>query len=111
MSVPCIIHPLQLVIKDSLFEDNHTKLLLAKVRKLVCYISHCSKASELLKKQIDFDHAQKNKSLTLDSRCGNKVDLNISYARETEKAKVNYEANNANNQDLIKLKNGNWLIT
>ena len=61
MSVPCIIHPLQLVIKDSLFEDNHTKLLLAKVRKLVCYISHCSKASELLKKQIDFDHAQKKK--------------------------------------------------
>ena len=58
-SVPYFIHTLQLDIKNSLFEDDGIEFLLAKVRKLVCYISHCSKASELLKKQIDFDHAQK----------------------------------------------------
>ena len=58
-SVPCFIHTLQLVIKDSLFEDDRMKLLLAKVRKLVCHFSHSSKASELLKQmQINLGHAQ-----------------------------------------------------
>ena len=49
-SGPCFIHTLQLIIKDSLFEDERIKLLLAKVRKLVCQFSLSSKASELLKK-------------------------------------------------------------
>ena len=47
---PCFIHTLQLIIKDLLFEDERIKLLLAKVRKLVCQFSLSSKASELLKK-------------------------------------------------------------
>ena len=37
---------------------------------------------------VDFDHLQKTKSLASCSRCGYKVETNISYARETEKAKI-----------------------
>ena len=64
-SVPCFIHTLQLLIKDSLFEDNRIKLLLAKIRKLVCHFSHFSKASEIIKIiRVNFDHAQtKQKAL------------------------------------------------
>ena len=45
-SVPCFIHKLQLVINDSLFEDNHIKLLLVKMRKFVCHFSYSSKANK-----------------------------------------------------------------
>ena len=49
-SVPCFIHTLQLVIKDSLFVDDRRKLLLAKAQITVCHFSHSSKVSEMLKK-------------------------------------------------------------
>ena len=66
MSVPCFIYTLQLFIKDSLFEDNRIKLILAKIQKFVCNFSHTSKASEMLEKiQVDFDHAQTIKKAQL----------------------------------------------
>ena len=50
MSVSCFIHTLQLVIKDSLFEDDLIKLLLAKVQKLVYHFSHSFKPSKQIAK-------------------------------------------------------------
>ena len=58
-SVPCFIHTLQLVIKDSLFKDNRIKLLLAKIRKLFTISGILKKATEMLKKiQVNFVYAQ-----------------------------------------------------
>ena len=48
-SVPCLNHTLKLLNKDSLFEDNCIKLLLAKKRKLVYHSSHSLKASKIIK--------------------------------------------------------------
>ena len=89
-SVPYFIHTLQLVNKNSLFEDNHIKLLLAKVRKLVCHFSHYSKASEMLNKNPDriWPRTNKTKSLASCLRCEYKIELNISYAKVTKKAKI-----------------------
>ena len=50
-----------------MFEDDRIKILLAKVRKLVCCFSLFSNASKMLNKiQTDFDQAQtKEKALLL----------------------------------------------
>ena len=61
-SVPCIIHTLALVTKDSLFEDNNIKLLLEKIQKLVCHFSHSFKKERNVKKiQIIFTTHKRNK--------------------------------------------------
>ena len=48
-SIPCFIHTLQLIIKDSLFADKDVEVLLSKARKIVGHFSHSSSACEKLK--------------------------------------------------------------
>ena len=70
-SVPCFIHMLQLVIKDSLFGDNRIKLLLVKIQKLFAI-------SGLLEKRPKYyKNLGKKKQ-------GYNVELNKSYARESK---------------------------
>ena len=39
-SVPCFIHTLQLIIKDSLFTENNISVLIAKARQTVGHVNH-----------------------------------------------------------------------
>ena len=58
---------LQLLIKELFIEDNPIKLLLAKIKKLVCHFSHSAKACGIIKIiQVNFDHTlTKQKALLL----------------------------------------------
>ena len=65
--------------------------------------------------QVDFDQAQ-TKSLDSCSRCGYKVELNLSYARETETAKIRCQYYmwliiKTIKTRILHLKNGSWLMT
>ena len=78
-SVSFFIHTLQLVIKDSLFKDDRIKLLLAKIRKLFA-ISSILKPTEMLKTNPVKLCPRINETKSQ----GYKVELNKSYARESE---------------------------
>ena len=78
-SVSFFIHTLQLVIKDSLFKDDRIKLLLAKIRKLFA-ISGILKPTEMLKTNPVKLCPRINETKSQ----GYKVELNKSYARESE---------------------------
>ena len=100
-SVSYVIHIFQIVIKDSLFEDDRIKLLLAKVQKLTCYFNHSSKASELLKntRYIFTMHKQSKKPCFV-FMMGIKKN-NISNVRENEKAIIEYMVRYKNDQDSL----------
>ena len=48
-SVPCFIHTLQLIIKDSLFTENNISVLIAKARQTVGHFNHSSTTCDKLK--------------------------------------------------------------
>ena len=81
-------------------------MLIAKARQTVGHVNHSSKSCVKLKKTGHFRFISVNeKSLTTSARCWNKAKLNLPYAKNIRKIRINVQKYLANN----KLKNENIL--
>lgn len=111
-SLPCFIHTLQLVIKDSLFEDVDIKLMLAKARKICGHFSHSSTACEKFKSiQMELDSSvTKESALLLVQDVPTRWNSTFLMLRRLDRLKVSVQQYVANNLADLMITSREWKL-